>query len=119
VGEICYDDSMFDAAPSEFQIKQNVAHELGHGIDQRGRRQARADLEAAWATEPLLQRGQGGFAAGAGWQQNRNPGAGEVFADMFLGWTYNRWGDNDAGAARARYMEANMPGVIALAVAGH
>jgi hypothetical protein len=125
LGEICYDDSMFDAAPSAFGVMQNVAHELGHGIDQQGGRQARADLATAWATEPLLQRRAGGFATGAGWQQNRDAGEGEVFADMFLGWTYGQWQsdrnapDYRAGVVKSQYMAVNMPGVLALAVAGN
>jgi hypothetical protein len=110
---------MFDAAPSEFQIKQNVGHELvGHGIDQRGGRQARADLAAAWDDLPL-RRNEGGFA-GRGWEQNTSPEPGEVFADMGLGWTYGQWDYSvPAGIARSRYMETNMPRWIALAVAGN
>jgi hypothetical protein len=41
-----------------------------------------------------------------------------VFADMFLGWTYNTWEPGNRGARRSRYMEANMPSIIALAVSG-
>jgi len=126
-GEICYDESIFiGSGLASFQRwgPHNVVHELGHGIDQRGARQARADLAAEWVTEPLLQRRQGGFAAGAGWQQNSSPYEGEVFADMFLGWTYSRWADltargGPAGVVKSRYMEANMLRVIALAVAGN
>jgi hypothetical protein len=118
MGQICYDDSMFNANPSTFRIMQNVGHELGHGIDQLGGRRARMNLAAVWQTEPLLRRGAGGFAGG-GWEQNPSPARGEVFADMFLGWTYDRWRTNDAGRAKAHYMHVNMPGIIALAVQGN
>lgn len=44
---------------------------------------------------------------------------------MGLGWTYNRWkadrnaDDYGAGVVKSQYMRVNMPGAIALAVAGN
>jgi hypothetical protein len=48
------------------------------------------------------------------WQQSPSGAPGEEFADMFLGWTYNRWetgahGLKAAGQARADWMAARMP----------
>jgi hypothetical protein len=48
------------------------------------------------------------------WQQSPSGEPGEEFADMFLGWTYNRWetgngGMTAAGQARAGWMAARMP----------
>jgi len=33
---------------------------------------------------------------------------GEVFADMFLGWTFNTWGSGSMGAMRKNLMTTNM-----------
>ncbi len=118
MGEICYDTSMFDSAPNLGLLSQNVAHELGHGIDQRGGRWARTNLAGVWDTEGL-RRADGGFAGDfPGWQQSDSSTEGEVWADMFLGWTYNTWGPGDPGARRSQYMEEIMPVAIALAVSG-
>jgi len=127
-GEICYDESIFiGSGLASFQRwgPHNVVHELGHGIDQRGGRQARADLAAEWTANPDFphrdpdnrqRRGYAGLYFG--WQQTRVATAGEEFADMFLGWTYNRWDASASGATRSGWMSANMPRWIALAVAG-
>ena len=32
----------------------------------------------------------------------------EVFADMFLGWTFGKWADNNVGTWRDNYMTTNM-----------
>jgi hypothetical protein len=49
------------------------------------------------------------------WQFGMTDDTGEVFADMFLGWTYNQWGDNDSGINRASYMNQTMPLYVDLA----
>ncbi|MBN2006649.1 MAG: RHS repeat-associated core domain-containing protein, partial [Anaerolineae bacterium] len=122
VGQICYDDDMFRSAPG-FNVTQNAVHELGHGLDHRGGRQARANLGTDWRTNPLLIRDAGGFATadeGEGsWQQSNVDTSGEVFADMFLGWVFGRWGEGASGAARPQYMQGKMPGVIALTITGN
>ena len=127
-GEICYDESIFiGSGLASFQRwgPHNVVHELGHGIDQRGGRQARADLAAEWTAnpdfphrDPTNQDPSGYAGLYFGWQQTRVATAGEEFADMFLGWTYNRWDASASGATRSGWMSANMPRWIALAVAG-
>jgi hypothetical protein len=49
------------------------------------------------------------------WQQSPSGAVGEEFADMFLGWTYNRWETNRDGTLsregqlRADWMAARMP----------
>ena len=113
----------------------NAAHEMGHLLAQRtgwsrGNWQAYADLNAAqielddgtivagggW---PGLgyQRTNLGYATPRGpWQQNRTPTPNEDFADMFLGWAYNHFASNPAGAARYQWMNTNMPRWMALAV---
>ena len=127
MGAICYDESIFtDSGLASFQKwgPQNVVHELGHALDQRGGRRARADLQAEWATNsgfPRRTTGEfGGFAGPyLGWQQTQVATAGEEFADMFLGWAYNQWETSPAGATRSGWMNANMPRWISLAVTGN
>jgi hypothetical protein len=64
------------------------------------------------ATDPELK----GFAGPRyNWQQSSSDQPGEEFADMFLGWTYNRWERNPdgsltgAGRSRAAWIAARMP----------
>ncbi|MFV2044678.1 MAG: hypothetical protein ACC700_15765 [Anaerolineales bacterium] len=63
-----------------------------------------------------------GFASlGKPWQQHSirwdeiGNTANEDFADMFLGWGFDGFGDDSAGEARYTWMEANMPEWIAQA----
>jgi len=124
---------------------QNTAHELGHAFAQLTGEQPYNDLGAAQISY-TDERGQvipvagGGWGGGylrtdAGyvltkgrrmpWQQHHAtvaaPGVepcNEDFADMFLGGSFNNFANNPADAARNRWMTANMPRWIALAVAG-
>ncbi len=99
---------------------QNATHELGHTFDWRTDFQGRIDLAAKWNADPNFpQRNSDpdGYAGEAfGWQQSISTGASEEFADMFLGWAYNRWGNNAAGGARSDWMSTNMPTWTALAI---
>jgi hypothetical protein len=56
-----------------------------------------------------------------GWQQSPEATTGEEFADMFLGWNYNRWemkGDDisQLGQARSNFMNRYMAAWIALVI---
>ncbi len=109
---------------------QNAAHELGHIFDRRTGDQARANLATANITY-VNERGrintittgvnriQDGFATQGDmpttWQQNPARKSGEEFADMFLGWAYNHFANNAAGAARFHWMSTNMAEWIAQA----
>jgi RHS repeat-associated protein len=56
-----------------------------------------------------------GFASVQGnydWQQNTLGSESEEFADMFLGWTFNKWADNNKDLARAAWMNYYMPGWV-------
>jgi RHS repeat-associated protein len=118
----------------------NTAHELGHAFSQRAGRQPYDSLDATFIRDAADNVIAGGGGTGvyvrrnAGyvltptnrdptwpWQQNTTASASEDFADMFLNWSYQSF-DNDragAGAARKQWMTVNMPGWIALAVAGN
>jgi len=118
LGEVWINES---AAYTGFNAELNVVHELGHGLDQLGGGWASRNLVSLWANQPL-QRGDGGFAGNFPWQQSTPETANtesEVFADTFVGWTYSRWGKNDAGKARSKYMQDNIFIMIALAVEGN
>jgi hypothetical protein len=43
------------------------------------------------------------------WVQYSSINSSEMFSDMFIGWAYNRWADDEFGHERARFMEENMP----------
>jgi hypothetical protein len=58
-----------------------------------------------------------GFAGGGGdWQfaVSNKESTVEVWADMFLGWTYDTWGGDDRGTARQAYMNNQMGSYIGL-----
>ena len=128
--------TIYANAPEGGYTFQNAAHELGHFFVQRASRQPYHDLNAAQIGYTLpdgevIQVAGGGWGAGyvrtskgyatvrGPWQQNwwtATPN--EDFADMFLGWAYNHFANDPAGAARYQWMAVNMPRWIALAVAG-
>jgi hypothetical protein len=127
--------TIYANAPEGGYTFQNAAHELGHFFAQRAGRQPYHDLNAAQIGYTLpdgevIQVAGGGWGAGyartskgyagpfPGWQQSTVRTANEDFADMFLGWAYNHFADDPAGAARYQWMAVNMPRWIALAVAG-
>jgi len=99
-----------------------IAHEMGHAFEE-----AVADnniIKPRWRLPvDLLAReidgtDYGGFYDGfLEWQYSEEDGAdwrGEIFADMFIGWVYDRW-ENDAvgiGQQRANFMNRNMPKLI-------
>jgi RHS repeat-associated protein len=90
---------------------RNVAHELGHAFAQRAGEQPYNDLTQNWNNADFPRRGDdnNGFAGEyPGWQQSTSATNREEFADMFLGWSYNRWSDSDAGRARSQWMTTNM-----------
>jgi len=83
-----------------------------------GEETARADLSAFWgecSINPSACLGRSGnkspqgtyygFAGGFGdWQFGKTHGNGEVFADMFVGWVYNKWENSAQGGYRRDYM---------------
>ncbi|NLE46151.1 MAG: RHS repeat-associated core domain-containing protein, partial [Chloroflexi bacterium] len=127
LGEICYDASFFGNPWRNMgSLEQNVVHELGHGLDQRGGRQARADLAAAAIEADGVRVAGGGWGTGYvrtsrgyyGWPWQQNPGAspGEDFADMYVGYISEHFRDDVFGAARHDWMQAGISRWTALAV---
>jgi RHS repeat-associated protein len=117
-----------------FNGVQWAMHEMGHLFENRvngilGRDHIRNTLGNHDDFQTLLSRGADndmeayGFAGTLfGWQQSPSTASGEIFADMVIGWTYGRWETRidgsltDSGAARAQFMNSNMPGWISLVV---
>jgi RHS repeat-associated protein len=99
-----------------------IVHELGHGFENAlgaitGSKPPRATLARIQSSDPNFpnrfvtgQEPPYGFAGPfPGWQQSRDESAGEEFADMYIGWTYNTWHQGSAGRQRASFMSTNMP----------
>jgi hypothetical protein len=73
-----------------------------------------------WPNLPYQRTNRGYATAGFPWQQHPATVQGgatpsEDFADMFLGWAYNHFANNAAGAARYNWMSTNMVEWITLA----
>jgi hypothetical protein len=95
-----------------------VVHEFGHAFNNRfwyrttsgvARRLPEAFVDA----DANLARSKGGFAGDYGsWQQSTIDSDSEVFADMFLGWTYGQWWNNASGIYRKDFMSRLMPQLL-------
>jgi RHS repeat-associated protein len=118
------------------RARNNVVHELGHVLNNLLWTIPAQLLEATqyqtWGAyqcyyeEGFPHRVEGsdesyGFASPGWdrtWQMDNAANSNEEFADMFLGWVFNRWevaqsgGFTDAGAARAGWMDKWMPSLI-------
>jgi hypothetical protein len=103
---------------AELSARNNVVHELGHAFGQQWYNadgtydpsgpygQIDDDLllnEAGFAQNPTA------YPQSAVYLWRQHPGdmsSSEIFADMFLGWTYNTWDSDDIG--RGAFMEQHM-----------
>ena len=115
--------TIYANAPEGGYTFQNAAYELGHFFAQRASRQPYHDLQAEWDANPDFPRRDPtniqlrGYAGRRfTWQQSNSGTPNEEFADMFLGWAYNRWEDSVAGRTRSQWIATNMPNWIALAI---
>jgi RHS repeat-associated protein len=101
------------AAQRALRQRNNVVHELGHAFENAI---AYQDASGRWhkpAREALLFANRDGLATGI-WRQSGDPGSGEIYADMVLGWTFNTWatqsgGLTKSGQAYQQWMNSNMP----------
>ena len=104
---------------------QFTVHELGHAFENVilaaiGTKKGRNSIPSS-----LRNRDNGFFPLGR-YQQSRDLGAGEIFADMFIGWVYDRWATIDglpdsplreAGHDRKNFMDSIMIDLIREAMA--
>lgn len=98
-----------------------VVHELGHAFNAAAANLLAPDLapyaalRSTYENNPAFPHRSddsypyGGFMGPTfGWQQSRSKSAGEEFADMFLGYTYDAWSRGPAGQLRAGWMDSVM-----------
>ncbi|WP_160318457.1 RHS repeat-associated core domain-containing protein [Levilinea saccharolytica] len=89
------------------KFMKNVVHELGHAFNS-----VFSNGPATEYSKTGLGRGAGGFAGGRGQWQFAYTNAetySEIFADSFVGWTFNRWGNDTAGKGRSNFMNQWIP----------
>ena len=110
----------YSGARGMLRNRNNVVHELGHAFNSAIGGDAYKDLGIALAIQPDLY-GRGnqpvsyGFASPFGtldWQMSFTNAStpNEIFADQFLGWTFDTWGDLtvDQAEARSNWMKDHM-----------
>jgi hypothetical protein len=119
--------SMASFSRSDYLLRatNNVVHELGHAFNQILDSVPVDLLAKDMLSDPLLVRSSdrnsySGFASRNSrrtWVQNSSTSPSEVFADQFLGWTFNTWEKlekdrygvlTEAGTARSNWMTTNM-----------
>jgi hypothetical protein len=89
-----------------------VLHEIGHAFEflifeRLGYTYTPGHLLAM--THNFPDRTKGGYYGSQWiWQQSYSTHPREEFADMFIGWTRERWGDNDMGKTRKTFMDQRM-----------
>jgi len=94
--------------------RNNVVHELGHAFE-NATEQTRANSSTYKpAREALPWTDREGLAEGGIWRQSDELTSGEIFADMFVGWTYDTWrtdarGITVRGSEYRQWMNQNMP----------
>jgi hypothetical protein len=127
--QIYFTDKMFYSGKDGMEKTIHlVIHELGHSFNGHMTNLFGAEaapyhmLSATQANDPRFpdrvdndSRLVGFAGPRYNWQQSGSGAPGEEFADMFLGWTYNRWETfpngslNRAGRGRSEWMASHMP----------
>jgi len=122
--------------PDSGWIRTNhVIHELGHAFNNRlwvvsssrnyrlgefelGNRQAQDPNfpDRSDGQDPGDYGFAGPFGAWGGWQPSTDGSPGEEFADMFIGWTYQRFSRDRWGEKRMIFMNEIMPTLIDYAI---
>jgi RHS repeat-associated protein len=93
-----------------------VVHELGHAFAARFKSDSPLNPYTMVESNPKLLNPYGYAEEGTGeqglWRPNTSIEPHETFANMFLGWTYDKWGNDGYGTGRSQYMITNMSGWI-------
>jgi len=113
-----------------------IVHEMGHAFE-NGTTQTRENGSTykpgrdSLPADLLTRKDDYGFYGGfSDWQYSKDDaddvtGPGEIFADMFIGWVYDKWQVNAAGeimpggVERSNHMNSNMRTWIKLAMENH
>jgi RHS repeat-associated protein len=107
----CYDESGKDLIFGTGTARYGLTGQMGTCPTCLGRQGYRDRMGGNW-----------GFAGDwESWQfgandENNNGTTGEVWADMFLGWTYNTWGGDPRGPTRQTYMNTQMQAYVDLVI---
>ena len=96
-----------------------IVHELGHAFEN-----AVADngfTKPRWSLPANVQNREGFYGPPLSWQLSIDMGNGEIFADMFIGWVYGKWGMRGGrltvpARKKARFMSTHMPTFIRQAI---
>jgi RHS repeat-associated protein len=100
--------------PNAYDTAHWAIHELGHAFNSEINNQGawRVRHDAQW--DDILKNRDRGFLLTQGhtrpWQQSGSATESEIFADMFLGWVYNAWADDQYGTYRSTFMTQRMSG---------
>jgi hypothetical protein len=94
------------------RMTKNVVHELGHAFDWITGRQSN-DMSADFTRDALL---RPNITTSEGprwdWQQSPNNSGNEIFADMFIAWTYNAWNNDPANETTVGDAQGFMNGLV-------
>lgn len=106
-----YDEGGNSKIPRQSTGARWAVHELGHAFESRiNGKVGTWGYVRSQLPDNVLNRD--GFAGGfPGWQQSRVISRGEIFADMFVGWSYGQWDTGEylsEGRAKANFMTTNM-----------
>ncbi len=95
------------------RMVKNVVHELGHVRNDNSGGKLVDDLgntKISGMRDSILRPNPGG---NFDWQQNENPGSGELFADMYIAWVYDAWNTEPFNAGdvdqATQWMYDNVP----------
>lgn len=104
------------ASTALYEVRNNIVHELGHAFGQLWYKKGASPEKGPYENIPSSLRNSRGFQNPPAyspkmWRQSSSNESAEIFADMFLGWTFNEWNLSvDVGKTRSEFMTTNMPG---------
>jgi hypothetical protein len=97
------------------EARNNIVHEFGHAFaDLWYMKDGPYSPDGPYSSIPGKLLVEGGFhispvSARLTWRQHLgDTSPNEIFADMFLGWTFDTWASDDLGNDRADFMTTNM-----------
>jgi len=106
--------------PSKDRSIRLIVHELGHVFEHNiflntEEKIPREVLKETWITDKTFPRRTfpnnyyGYYGLCYDWQMSCHKTPAEEFADMFIGWTYDKWETSPQGIIRKQWMDTNMP----------
>jgi hypothetical protein len=94
------------------RMMKNIVHEFGHAYDNILGSPS-GDMSPDFTRNTLLRPNQKTeLGTRWGWQQSPDTASNEVFADMFIAWTYNAWNNDPANATTVGDAQNWMNGLV-------